>query len=109
MTAQSSVVDGVNLGEELLRITGLPLVEPEIEVNTKLLFPDAALGIFPEHWPHVTALAIGVAGENLNQVREPRAVIAVDNGENVRQIHHRVDCIELAHSAVNLAADPVVR
>jgi len=35
------MVYGIDFGKELLRFSGLPVVEPEIKVNPQFLFPDA--------------------------------------------------------------------
>jgi len=33
------MVHGIDFGKELLRFSGLPVVEPEIKVNPQFLFP----------------------------------------------------------------------
>jgi len=103
------MVYGIDSGEEPLRLAGLPVVEPEIKVNPQFLFPDATLREFTEHGNRLATLAIGVAGQDLNQVSEPSRSITIDDGENVGKSHCRVDGIELPHSAVDMAADSIVR
>ena len=99
------MVDGMNLREKLLRVTDLPFIEPEIEVNTQLLFLNAALRERSEYRDHFTAIAIGVACYNLDQICESSTVITVDYRENVWVIYVRVHRIELPNSAMNLVAD----
>jgi len=55
------MVYGIAFGKELLRFSGLPVVEPEIKVNPQFLLPNATLREFTEHRNHLATLAICVA------------------------------------------------
>src|ERR1035438_8737267 len=102
------MVYGIDLGKKLLSVPGLPVVEPEIKVYPQFLFPDAALREFTEHGNHLATLAIGVAGQDLNQVSESSRSITIDDGENVGRGHRRVDGIKLPHGAVDIPANSIV-
>src|ERR1035441_3912350 len=78
------MVYGIDLGKKLLSVPGLPVVEPEIKVYPQFLFPDAALREFTEHGNHLATLAIGVAGQNLNQVSESSRSITIDHARACR-------------------------